>query len=166
MHVTRDTADRLTAGVTRLLRTGRRLGHGAAADLYGDLPPSGWTLLVVLDQEGPLRCSALAVRLAVDVSVASRHVAALERGGLVVRRPDPLDGRAGLIGLSDAGSAALARVRELRARWALDALRGWDDEEAALLGRLVDRLADDLDRTLRRPPAAAHVPHRTPQENR
>jgi DNA-binding MarR family transcriptional regulator len=152
VHITRDTSERLTAGVARLVRTGRQLGHSAAADLYGDLPSFGWALFVPLDQGGEQRCSALAARLCVDVSVASRQVSALERGGYVVRRPDPLDGRASLISLSDEGVAALARVRELRGRWALGALEHWSEDEARQFSGLLERLADDLDRAGRGSP--------------
>ena len=114
MQNTPETSERLTAGVTRLVRAGRQLGQRVAADLHGDLPSSRWALLVPLEQGGPQRCSALAARLGVDVSVASRQVSALERAGYVRRRPDPLDGRASLISLSGAGAAALARTRAAR----------------------------------------------------
>ncbi|SDY25534.1 DNA-binding transcriptional regulator, MarR family [Modestobacter sp. DSM 44400] len=150
MHITRDTSERLTAGVGRLVRTGRQLGHRAAADLYGDLPPSGWALLASLEQGGEQRCSALADKLWVDVSVASRQVSALERSGYVARRPDPLDGRASLISVSAEGVAALARVRELRSQWAFGALEHWREDEARQFSVLLERMADDLERTGRR----------------
>ena len=158
MPITQQTSERLTASVTQLVRAGRRLGHRVAADLYGDLPPAGWAVLVPLDQEGPQRCSALADRLGVDVSVASRHVSALERAGYVDRRPDPLDGRASLISLSMAGAAALARTREVRGTWAAAALQDWTDEEAAELAVQLERLATGLERSRPVPRPAAPVP--------
>jgi DNA-binding MarR family transcriptional regulator len=160
VHITPDTSERLTAGVARLVRTGRQLAHSAAADLYGDLPSFGWALLAALEQ-GEQRCSALAARLCVDVSVASRQVSALERAGYVVRRPDPLDGRASLMSLSDEGVAALARVRALRGQWAFGALEHWSEDEARQFSVLLERLADDLERTGRRssaPPRTAAAP--------
>jgi DNA-binding MarR family transcriptional regulator len=153
VQITPETSEQLTAGVTQLVRAGRQLGHRVAADLYGDLPSSGWALLVPLEQGGPQRCSALAARLAVDVSVASRQVTALERAGYVDRRPDPLDGRASLISLSEAGAAALARTRAARRTWAAAALQDWTDEEARQLTAQLERLAAGLERS-RRP-----VPH-------
>jgi DNA-binding MarR family transcriptional regulator len=153
VHITRDTSERLTAGVARLVRTGRQLGHHAAADLYGDLPSFGWALLAFLEQGGEQRCSALAARLHVDVSVASRQVSALERAGYVGRRPDPIDGRASLISLSREGVAALARVRKLRSQWAFGALERWNEDEARELSALLERLADDLERSARRSPS-------------
>ncbi len=144
MHVAQDTADRLTAGLGQLIRAGRQLSHRAAHELYGDLPGFGWALLVPLERDGEQRCSALAVAVGVDGSVVSRQVAVLERAGYVVRRPDPLDGRASLIGLSEAGAAALARTREVRGEWAAAALTDWTDEEADTLCRLLERLTADL----------------------
>ncbi|WP_249522575.1 MarR family winged helix-turn-helix transcriptional regulator [Modestobacter marinus] len=146
MHLTRETSERLTAGVARLVRSIKHLGPRAAADLYGDLPSFGWALLVPLEQDGDQRCSALADRAGVDVSVASRQVAALQRAGYVERRPDPLDGRASLISLSAAGSAALAHTRRVRGRWAVEALADWTEAEAQEFDRLLEKFADGLGR--------------------
>ncbi|MGY1838849.1 MULTISPECIES: MarR family winged helix-turn-helix transcriptional regulator [unclassified Modestobacter] len=146
MHITRETSQRLTAGLARLLRTTRQLGHRVAADLYGDLPSFGWAVLAPLEQYGPQRCSALAEHAGVDVSVASRQVAALERAGYLERSSDPQDGRASLIRLSDAGAAALAHTREVRSQWARSALEDWTEDEARWFSQALERLADGLDR--------------------
>jgi DNA-binding MarR family transcriptional regulator len=143
--LTRETSDRLTAGMARLVRTAKHLGPRVAADLYGDLPSFGWALLVPLEQDGDQRCSALASRVGVDVSVASRQVAALERSGYVRRRPDPVDGRASLISLSAAGAAALAHTRDVRSHWAAEALADWTEDEARQFTQLLEKFADGLD---------------------
>ncbi|QXG77549.1 MarR family transcriptional regulator [Modestobacter sp. L9-4] len=153
MHLTQETSERLSADLVRLVRTAKQLGHRVAADLYGDLPSYGWALLVPLEQHGPQRCSALASAAGIDVSVASRQVAALERAGYVERRPDPVDGRAALISLSTAGVGALAHTREVRSHWTLDALGDWTEEEARQFSAQLAKLADGLDRAARRPPA-------------
>ncbi|SDP68383.1 DNA-binding transcriptional regulator, MarR family [Klenkia soli] len=150
MQIAQSTADRLTSGLSQLIRTGRHLSQSAAHELYGDLPGFGWALLAPLERDGEQRCSALAAGLGVDGSVASRQIAALEKDGYVVRRPDPLDGRASLIGLSETGAAALARTRAVRSGWAAAALAGWTDEEADTLCGLLERLTADL--SLGRPP--------------
>jgi DNA-binding MarR family transcriptional regulator len=144
MPVTPETGHRLTAGLAQLIRTGRHLSSRAASQLYGDLPSFGWALLLPLEQEGDQRCSALAARAGIDVSVASRQVAVLERSGHVRRRPDPVDGRASLLGLTDQGAEALAATRALRADWALGALHGWTEDDARTLTGLLDRLVADL----------------------
>ena len=145
MPTTRDTRDRLTTGLSRLLRVGRHLGVHAADALYGDLPSYGWALLAPLERDGEQRCSALAAGAGIDVSVASRQVATLERAGYVERRPDPRDGRASLLRLTDTGAAALATARALRNDWAASALAGWDEDDAVSLSELVERLLDGLE---------------------
>jgi DNA-binding MarR family transcriptional regulator len=144
MPITPETRDRLTASVSQLVRTGRHVSARAATQLYGDLPSFGWALLVPLEQEGDLRCSALATRAGVDISVASRQLAVLERSGHVERRPDPQDGRASLLRLTPQGASALAAARVLRAEWSLTALAGWDEQDARRLSDLLDRLVSDL----------------------
>ena len=159
MQLTQETSERLTAGMSRLVRTAKHLGHRVAADLYGDLPSFGWALLVPLEQDGEQRCSALAGRAGVDVSVVSRQVSALERSGYVQRRPDPVDGRASLIRLSDAGAAALAHTREIRGQWAAEALSDWTEDEARQFTGLLEKLADGLDAAGRgRPPRSSPAP--------
>ena len=150
MHLTRDTGERLTAGVAQLVRTAKHLGHRIAADLYGDLPSFGWALLVPLEQCGPQRCSALAAHAGVDVSVASRQVSALEQAGYVERRPDPVDGRASLISLSPAGAAALAHTRAVRGQWAAEALADWTEDEARQFTALLEKLDHGLEAAGRR----------------
>ena len=145
MPITSETVDRLTASVSQLLRTGRHVSVRAAAHLYGELPPYGWGLLVPLERDGDQRCSALAGHVGVDVSVASRQLAVLERLGYVERRPDPQDGRASLLRLTPAGADALEAARAVRSDWAVAALAGWDEAEARQLTGLLARLVTDLE---------------------
>ena len=145
MPITPETRDRLTSSVAQLVRTGRHVSTRAATQLYGELPSFGWALLAPLQRDGDQRCSALARQVGVDVSVASRQLAVLERLGYVERRPDPQDGRASLLRLTAAGAHALDATRTLRAEWALTALAGWDESEACLLSELLDRLVSDLE---------------------
>lgn len=76
-------------------------------------------LLVVISVRGPQRIGALAADLGVNQSNASRLVDRLVDQGLLARASDPEDGRASLVSLTDAGTAALDAVNELR----LDQLR-------------------------------------------
>ncbi|MGY1590545.1 MarR family winged helix-turn-helix transcriptional regulator [Geodermatophilus sp. SYSU D00708] len=151
MPITPETCDRLTAGVARIVRTGRHLSARAADAVYGDLPSFGWALLVPLEQDGEQRCSALAARAGIDVSVASRQLAALERSGYVERRPDPDDGRASLLHLTEAGAAALAGTRAARSEWATTALAAWGEDDAQQLSAFLERLAADLERSAASP---------------
>ena len=145
MSISPGTRDRLTASIAQLIRTGRHVSTRAATQLYGELPSFGWTLLLPLEQDGDQRCSALAARAGVDVSVASRQLAVLERSGYVERRPDPRDGRATLFRLTPQGTEALAATRAMRADWALAALSGWSEHDARRLTDLLDRLRADIE---------------------
>jgi DNA-binding MarR family transcriptional regulator len=145
MPISPETRDRLTAGIAQLVRTGRHISTRAAAELYGDLPSFGWALLLPLERDGAQRCSALAAQAGIDVSVASRQIAVLERAGHVARHPDPHDGRASLLSLTPSGEAAMAATRALRSEWALGALAGWDEDDARTLSGLIDRLVGDLE---------------------
>jgi DNA-binding MarR family transcriptional regulator len=144
MPISPEMRDRLTTSVAQLVRTGRHLSARAADQLYGELPSFGWALLVPLEQDGAQRCSVLAGKVGIDVSVASRQIAVLERAGYVQRRPDPVDGRASLLSLTTAGVEAIAATRALRQDWALGALADWDEHDARVLSDLLDRLVADL----------------------
>jgi DNA-binding MarR family transcriptional regulator len=158
MPISPGTRDRLTASLAQLIRTGRHVSTRAATQLYGELPSFGWTLLLPLEQDGDQRCSALAGRAGVDVSVASRQLAVLERSGYVERRPDPRDGRATLFRLTPQGTEALAATRAMRADWALAALSGWSEHDARRLTDLLDRLRADIEVAVPAPRTARPEP--------
>ena len=75
----------------------------------------------------------------------SRQVGELEARGLVVRRPDPADRRAGLVRLTPAGRELLAEAADTRRRWLHDALARHPDDDVRAATRLVRALADELD---------------------
>src|SRR3954466_7993020 len=145
MPITPETRDRLTSSVAQLVRTGRHVSARAATQLYGELPSYGWAMLVPLERDGDQRCSALAAQVGVDVSVASRQLAVLEKLGYVERRPDPQDGRASLLRLTPAGAQGPPAPPAVRSDWALAALAGWDEAEARQLTGLLARLVADLE---------------------
>lgn len=60
--------------------------------------------------KGPLGLNGVAETLLLDKSTASRVIAALERKGYVVRRPDPLDGRAVLLEATAEGVDLYRRI--------------------------------------------------------
>ena len=106
-------------------------------------PGTFWLLKSIAAR--PLRVTELAGCANLDTSTVSRHVAQLDRAGLVERTPDPDDGRAHRVQLTDRGSQqlqdAFARRRELLSR----ALTGWDPDDITHLDRLLDRFVSDVD---------------------
>jgi DNA-binding MarR family transcriptional regulator len=112
----------------------------------GEMLDSGsFWLLKSLASSGPLRVTDLAVCANLDASTVSRHVAQLHSGGLIERTPDPVDGRAQRVKLSDAGAARIDAA--LRSRRALleKALESWDPSELDQLDRLLTRFAADVE---------------------
>ncbi|SES32229.1 DNA-binding transcriptional regulator, MarR family [Actinokineospora terrae] len=105
---------------------------------------SAAALLAFLDHAGEQRLGQLACGLAVDPSVVSRQVVGLVRDGLVKRRPDPEDGRAGLLSLTDEGVDWLRGHRDKEAQRLLAALDRWSEDDAATLLSLLRRLEDDV----------------------
>ncbi|MFF9625199.1 MarR family winged helix-turn-helix transcriptional regulator [Streptomyces griseosporeus] len=97
----------------------------------------------VADAE-PLRPGELANRLGVEASHVTRTVQQLQRSGYVTRVPDPDDGRAQRIELTDAGRDAIRRVRDAGVRGMQLALAHWQPEELRQLAGLFHRMVDDF----------------------
>jgi DNA-binding MarR family transcriptional regulator len=123
-------------GIGRLMR---QRGQGETLDTG-----SFW-LLKTLATSGSLRVTDLAVCANLDASTVSRHVAQLHSAGLIERTPDPVDGRAQRVKLSDAGAARLDAA--LRSRRALleKSLESWDARDLAELDQLLRRFATDVE---------------------
>ncbi|MFE3825769.1 MarR family winged helix-turn-helix transcriptional regulator [Streptomyces sp. NPDC059092] len=90
------------------------------------------------------RPGALAVRLSVEASHVARQLRHLEEHGYVARAPDPDDRRAQRVRLTDAGLAAIDRVREVSRRGVEEALADWSPEELREFATLFRRLVDDF----------------------
>src|SRR3954465_9785210 len=91
-----DVAARLYVAVGRLVRVLRRTGTAQVS-------PGAFSALGALSAAGPLRPGDLAGREGVAAPTMTRIVAGLEEAGYVRRAPDPQDGRAVLVDLTDAG---------------------------------------------------------------
>jgi DNA-binding MarR family transcriptional regulator len=125
--------------VVELVQTVRSSKARALAAARTDLDSAAPLLLRTIDQHGPQRASDLAECLHLDLSTVSRQTSALVDRGLLERRADPDDGRASLLGLTDAGCAVLARHAEARQAFFAEVLTGWKVDDlhdfAALLAR-------------------------------
>jgi DNA-binding MarR family transcriptional regulator len=103
----------------------------------------GLVALSALDRLGPARVSQVADELQVDLSVASRQVAALDGAGYVKRIPDPQDGRSQKVQLTAAGRRALRRALERSVEVLDRATRDWTDTEVDSLVTGLRRLRRD-----------------------
>ena len=138
------TPDAVTAILRELFAINRTSRH-----LLGDAPLPGLTLatasvLGLLAERADRRAGDVADELGIDASAVSRKVADLERLGLVRRRPDPDDGRAWLLTLTDEGRGALDALRERYLAAVTASLRAWSDDELAALAASLGRLHADL----------------------
>jgi DNA-binding MarR family transcriptional regulator len=99
--------------------------------------------------EGETRATHLAARLGVSAPVLSRHVAELEDLGYVTRRPDPADGRAQLLALSESGVMKLREFEELRSGRLRDYLADWSEEDALEASQILQKLTTSLKDSIR-----------------
>lgn len=127
-------ADQIAGSLGVLMRAAKRRA-GSSADV-------GSRVLLFRLADGPLRLTELAAQAHLDASTASRHVAALETQGLVVREPDPADGRARVLTLTPDGRDAVARARAERIALLNDLLADWSAADIEQLDRLLRKLAE------------------------
>jgi len=133
-----------------------RIGRRLKAKQPGDtIDHSAHVVLFALRCNGALRLSDLAARVELDASTASRHVRSLEQLGLVRRSPDPDDGRAFRVELTEQGieqweTSARRRIELLSA-----AMEGWSEEDVQTFERLMTRFADGVAALTDAPASAA-----------
>lgn len=109
------------------------------------LDPGTFWLLKSLASNGPLRVTELAALSNLDTSTVSRHVAQLDRAGLVVRRPDPDDRRAHRLELTDEGQQTLEAAFQRRRSLLRRGMATWDSTDIAQLDHLLGRFVSDVE---------------------
>ncbi|MFF2852021.1 MarR family winged helix-turn-helix transcriptional regulator [Streptomyces sp. NPDC058001] len=114
----------------------------AAAGL--SLDRAAAAILRNIAESEPMRPGVLAVRLSVEASHVTRQLGQLEKAGYVIRVPDPDDRRAQRVQLTDAGLAAVDRMREASRRGMEVALADWSTEDLQQFAKLFHRLVDDF----------------------
>jgi len=149
-RVTPAPVARVSAGLERsLTKVGRAILRLEVPD---DALPEGMTinrtghwLLVRVSESAPVRLSEIADSVELDLSTLSRQVRHLVDAGLVAKVPDPADGRAALLSLTERGAAVLESVSEARRRVLAEAIAEWTDEERNALATGLLRLGAGLE---------------------
>jgi DNA-binding MarR family transcriptional regulator len=101
-------------------------------------PLSQGAVLGRLDRDGPQSTSDLAVAERVRPQSMAQTLGDLEADDLIMRRPDPDDGRRVLIELSDSGRRALEQDRRHREGWLARSIEEeLSDEEQEVLAQAV-----------------------------
>ena len=103
-----------------------------------------WRVLLVLANHPRVVGSEVAALTGLDKMTVSRAIAALERRGRVVRKVDATDRRRMLLRLSAAGERLYERIGVPAKARERSLFRGIGDVDQARLGRLLDRLIDNL----------------------
>ncbi|RYJ24420.1 MarR-family transcriptional regulator [Streptomyces sp. L-9-10] len=122
------------------LRRARASSGEMAREVHPELEPAAYGLLVRLEENSCQRATELAAYFGVGKATISRQLRALEELGLVTREPDPADGRASLVRITDEGRTRFRRVRDARRERYVRKLADWDRGEVAELARLLHHL--------------------------
>lgn len=121
---------------------------------------SGYVLLGMLRELGPLRLSELAAAVHLDVSTVSRQVQPLITGGFCDVLDDPEDRRARRLRITPAGEAELDAVVHQLADALTRAVRDWSQRDVDTLAVLLHRLGTDLGAVLAADgPVGGRSPH-------
>ena len=123
-----------------VLRFVMAMGRRFRARIDGDtVDPSQAAILYSLSCRGAVRVGDLAESMRLDASTVSRHVHQLGENGLVRRDPDPADGRASIVDVTDDGRTALAKTFDQRRAFVTEAMSTWSADDR-------ERLRDDIQR--------------------
>lgn len=155
MPVTPRQAGELTVALFRLMRV-LMAHHRQAPRGHDDVDPAAQPLLFKLT-EGSCRISTLAELTHGEVSTISRHVRNFERLGLVSKDPDPADGRAARVSLTQQGRAYIEQLRGRHAERMSTILASWSGAEVAELTATLERLTQDVESS-RTMPTVKEIP--------
>jgi DNA-binding MarR family transcriptional regulator len=146
VDIRRGIAEALEVGAALLVR---QLAWGTSL--------TGRAVLASLDDDSPVRLTALATANGVSQPAMTQLVSRLEREGLATRLIDPDDGRATLVAISEAGSALRTQLHQSLDARLVELLSALSPEEEAALG-LAMRVAMPLLRQLTGYAAQRHNP--------
>ncbi|MEU9045976.1 MULTISPECIES: MarR family transcriptional regulator [unclassified Kitasatospora] len=102
-----------------------------------------YPVLSGLARTGPYSAADLGREIGLDRTTVTRRADRLEQAGLLQRRPDPADGRATLLALTDDGHAVIAATRQRLAAGIEDSLATWPQADARDFARLLRRFVDE-----------------------
>jgi DNA-binding MarR family transcriptional regulator len=120
---------RLEQEVGVLIRRVKRVIAERARAVHPELQPASYLMLTFLATEGPQRSSVMSERFNVDKGAISRQVQHLCELGLLVRSPDPVDGRAMLISATTDAVRRMDAVDRDRRRWLEEQLADWSEDD-------------------------------------
>lgn len=114
-----------------LIRRVRRVIGERARAVHESLQPASYLMLGYVAEHGPVRASVMVDVFEIDKGAVSRQVQHLIDLGLIERTPDPEDGRATLLSITDEAVRRLEDVSEHRRKWLDEQLGDWSDQRLA-----------------------------------
>lgn len=114
-------------------------GASRRSTLHSHMDRAAYLIARTLVEIGPSGVNDIARSLSLDGSTVTRQVAAMEQRGFVSRRSHPNDGRAWVIELTPIGNEEMASVRAARRLRFAEFVEGWQPQEIAEFGRLLER---------------------------
>ncbi|AZZ54062.1 MarR family winged helix-turn-helix transcriptional regulator [Rathayibacter festucae] len=126
--------------ITALAVQVRTAVRDAAASIDPGLPPFGLRLLRMLERCGPVHSSVAAERLGVDRSVISRQIRQLCALELVGTAPDPADGRARFLTLTEHGRERMGDLGGQQRQRMQEALSSWPEADLLAFAGYLERL--------------------------
>jgi DNA-binding MarR family transcriptional regulator len=136
-----------TTAVEDLVISLYRLGlvqREIARHALAELGTQGFTALAIVHREGPVRVSDVAEHLRIDLSVASRQVAALVTAGYAEREADPDDRRSYRISATERGTRVLRESHRRMVQAFERPLARWPEDDIVALAAGLDRLREDF----------------------
>lgn len=111
--------------VGAVVRRVRRVLHERARTTHPDISAAAYLVLLHLDSNGACRSAELSEVLGIDKGAISRQVSHLIELGLVRSAPDPDDGRAHLLEITDECRRRLQDTAIVRRKLLDENLGGW-----------------------------------------
>ncbi|OEH92082.1 MarR family winged helix-turn-helix transcriptional regulator [Bacillus solimangrovi] len=102
-------------------------------------------LLHKLYESGEISQTALQKELNIDRAAVTRHLKQLEEKGIVFRRKNPSDNRITFVSLTDEGHQKIVAYREEKARFIINVLKGFEDEERTILLDMLTRIQNNVE---------------------
>jgi DNA-binding MarR family transcriptional regulator len=110
-----------------------------------DVTPEQWVVLNRLSIEEGVCQRELAERIVKDQPNTTRILDKMAHKGLIRRQPAPRDRRAFLVFLTDEGKRLREELLPVIRKMHKSSMRGFSDEEVALLRKLLARFTGNLD---------------------
>ncbi|MCC9306874.1 MarR family transcriptional regulator [Kitasatospora sp. RB6PN24] len=141
--------ERVFRAVEREVAVMFRRGRARSAEMSRLVHPQleggvAYSLLAHLYDVGQVRVTDVGCHFGVGKATISRQIKALEELGLVAREPDPQDGRASLVSLTEEGGARYRRAHEARLASFREMLAGWEPVDLSRFAELLARFNESV----------------------